>query len=81
MFSSLFFGLILSALGLFRSTTESDLFRLLETLGMYLLLFIIGYSIDFKKMARLKNCVILGTKQRSESGARQKTDIAAYPFQ
>jgi len=61
MFSSLFFGLILSALGLFKSTIESDLFRLLETLGMYLLLFIIGYSIDFKKMARLKNYVILGT--------------------
>lgn len=61
MFSSLFLGLILSALGLFRSTIESDLFGLLETLGMYLLLFIIGYSIDFKKMASLKNHVILGT--------------------
>ncbi len=61
MFSSLFFGLVLSALGLFRSTIDSDLFQMLETLGMYLLLFIIGYSIDFKKMARLKNYVILGT--------------------
>jgi len=61
MFSSLFLGLILSALGFFRSTIESDPFKLLETLGMYLLLFIIGYSIDFKKMATLKNHVILGT--------------------
>ncbi len=61
MFSSLFFGLILSSLGLFKTTIESDLFKLLETLGMYLLLFIIGYSIDFKKMAKLKNYVILGT--------------------
>jgi Kef-type K+ transport system membrane component KefB len=61
MFSSLFLGLILSALGLFGSTIESDLFKLLETLGMYLLLFIIGYSIEFKKMAKLRNQVILGT--------------------
>jgi Kef-type K+ transport system membrane component KefB len=61
MFSSLFLGLILSALGLFGPTIDSDLFRLLETLGMYLLLFIIGYSIDFKKMAKLRNHVIMGT--------------------
>ncbi len=61
MFSCLFFGLILSALGFFRSTIESDPFKLLETLGMYLLLFIIGYSIDFKKMATLKSQIILGT--------------------
>ncbi len=61
MFSSLFFGLILSALGLFRDTIDGDLFKMLETLGMYLLLFIIGYSIDFKKMARLRNYVVLGT--------------------
>jgi len=61
MFASLFFGLILSTLGLFTSTIESDLFKLLETLGMYLLLFIIGFSLDFKKMASLKNYVVLGT--------------------
>jgi len=61
MFSSLFFGILLSALNLFRPTLDSDSFKLLETLGMYLLLFIIGYSIDFKKMARLKNQVFLGT--------------------
>ena len=61
MFSSLFFGILLSAVGSFRSTLDSDSFRLLETLGMYLLLFIIGYSIDFRKMAKLKNQVFLGT--------------------
>jgi Ca2+-transporting ATPase len=61
MFSSLFLGLILSALGFSRATIESDPFQLLQTLGMYLLLFIIGYSIDFKKMAKLKNQVALGT--------------------
>ncbi|MFQ6068547.1 MAG: cation:proton antiporter, partial [Candidatus Bathyarchaeia archaeon] len=61
MFASLFFGLVLSVLGLFSSTIESDLFKLLETFGMYLLLFIIGFNLDFKKMARLKNYVVLGT--------------------
>ncbi len=61
MFASLFFGLVLSALGLFKSTIESDIFKLLETFGMYLLLFIIGFNLDFKKMARLKNYVVLGT--------------------
>jgi Kef-type K+ transport system membrane component KefB len=61
MFSSLFFGLVLSALGIFNSAIESDLFSLLQTLGMYLLLFIIGFSIDFKKMERLKNYVAFGT--------------------
>ena len=61
MFASLFFGLILSALNLFTSTLESDLFELLETFGMYSLLFIIGFSLDFRRMARLKNYVVLGT--------------------
>jgi len=61
MFASLFFGLVLSSLNLFTSTIESDLFNLLQTFGMYFLLFIIGFSLDFKKMARLKNYVFLGT--------------------
>jgi Kef-type K+ transport system membrane component KefB len=61
LFSSLFFGILLSTLGAFRTTLENDSFKLLETLGMYLLLFIIGYSIDFKKMVKLKNQVFLGT--------------------
>jgi CPA2 family monovalent cation:H+ antiporter-2 len=61
MFVSLFFGLILSTLGLFTSTIESDLFKMLETFGIYFLLFIIGFSLDFRKMARLRNYVVSGT--------------------
>jgi Kef-type K+ transport system membrane component KefB len=61
MFASLFFGLVLSALGLFRSTFESDVFKLLETFGMYFLLFIIGFNLDFKTMGRLKKYVVAGT--------------------
>jgi len=61
MFASLFFGLVLSSLGLFKPTIESDLFKILETFGMYFLLFIIGFSLDFRKMARLRNYVVSGT--------------------
>ena len=61
MFASLFFGVILSTLNLFTFTLESNLFKMLETFGMYSLLFIIGFSLDFKKMARLRNYVVFGT--------------------
>jgi len=61
MFACLFFGLMLSALGLFKGTIESDVFKLLETFGMYFLLFIIGFNLDFKTMGRLKKYVVAGT--------------------
>lgn len=61
MFASLFFGLALSPFALFNSTLESDTFKLLEALGMYFLLFIIGFNLDFRKIARLKKYVVLGT--------------------
>ena len=61
MFASLFFGLAFSALGLFKTTIESDIFRLFETLGMYFLLFIIGFNLDFGKISELRKYVILGT--------------------
>jgi len=61
MFAALFFGLVLSALGLFKSTFESDVFKLLETFGMYFLLFIIGFNLDFKTMGKLKKYVAAGT--------------------
>jgi len=61
MFASLFFGLMLSATSLFQSTLTSDVFKLLETFGMYFLLFIIGFNIDFRKMGKLKKYVVLGT--------------------
>lgn len=61
MFATLFFGLGLSAVGLFRSTVESDLFKMLETFGMYFLLFIIGFNLDMKRISKLKNQIVLGT--------------------
>ncbi|UCE96336.1 MAG: cation:proton antiporter [Candidatus Bathyarchaeota archaeon] len=61
MFASLFFGLVLSPFALFNSTLESDTFKLLEAFGMYFLLFIIGFNLNFKKIARLRKYVVLGT--------------------
>jgi len=61
MFASLFFGLVLSTTGLFQSTLKSDVFKLLETFGMYFLLFIIGFSLDFRRMGKLKKYIVLGT--------------------
>ena len=61
MFASLFFGLVLSPFALFNSTLESKPFKLLEAFGMYFLLFIIGFNLDFRKISRLKKYVVLGT--------------------
>ena len=58
MFASLFFGLALSPFAMFNSTLESDTFKLLETFGMYFHLFIIGFNLDFRKIAGLKKYVI-----------------------
>jgi len=60
MFASLFFGLLLSALGLFRSTIQSDVFKLLETFGMYFLLFIIGFNLDFRTMGKMRKYAVAG---------------------
>ncbi len=61
MFASLFLGLAISPFALFNSTFESSTFRLLEGLGMYFLLFIIGFNLDFKRIAGLRKYVVLGT--------------------
>lgn len=60
MFASLFFGLLLSQASFLNPTIQSNQFKLFETLGMYFLLFIIGFSLDLKKIQRLRNQVVLG---------------------
>lgn len=60
MFACLFFGLGLSASGLFKSTIESEVFLTLENVGMFLLLFLIGFNLDFKKIAGMKRYVVAG---------------------
>lgn len=60
MFAALFFGLGLAATGLFKSTIESEVFLTLESMGMLLLLFLIGFNLDFKKIAGMKRYVAAG---------------------
>lgn len=60
MFACLFFGLVLSATGVFRATIESDVFNVLESFGMYFLLFLIGFNLDFEKIEKLKKYVFAG---------------------
>lgn len=61
IFASLFFGLVLSGSGIFRPTIESDSFKELATLGMYTLLFMIGFNFELKKMGELRRHIISGT--------------------
>ena len=60
MFACLFFGLVLSATNTFRTTIESEAFNMLENFGMYFLLFLIGFNLDFKKIEKLKKYVFAG---------------------
>lgn len=60
MFAALFFGIILSVSGFFSTTINSESFQLLATLGMLLILFMIGFNLDLKKLRELGKKIILG---------------------
>ncbi len=60
MFAALFFGLFLSFTSLFRSALESEVFNTLESIGMFFLLFLIGFNLNLKKIERLKKYVLAG---------------------
>lgn len=60
MFASLFFGLGLSATGLFKSAVESEVFKTLESIGMFFLLFLIGFNLNLSKIERLKKYFLTG---------------------
>ncbi len=61
MFASLFFGLLLSESGFFRTAIEDELFQMLATFGMYTLLFMIGFNFEFKRMEKLRKHIVVGT--------------------
>ena len=52
IFAALIAGAIISMFSYFSQLTSSGTFIFIANLGMYLLLFIIGFDIDLKKMAR-----------------------------
>lgn len=61
MFAALFFGLILSVFGVFGTSIESESFQLLSTLGMLVILFMIGFNIDLKEIKKLGKQIVIGT--------------------
>ena len=63
MFAALFFGIVLSTSGLefFSTTIESESFQLLATLGMLVILFMIGFNLDLKELKRLGKLILLGS--------------------
>jgi Kef-type K+ transport system membrane component KefB len=60
MFAALFLGIIFSMFNFFTQTIKSDSFQFLSNLGMFGLLFLIGFNLNLKKIKSLKNYIILG---------------------
>ena len=50
VFSALIFGMLFSVNNPFKQFTSANEFSFMSDMGMYLLLFIIGFGIDFKRM-------------------------------
>ena len=61
IFSSLLIGFFLAIYNPFTTITNSSTFEFLAQLGMYLLLFIIGFEIDLKEMRRQGKFIIKTT--------------------
>ena len=60
MFSALFLGIILSALGLFQTTIQDETFNVLSTMGMLFLLFMIGFNLEINQMKRFGKQILKG---------------------
>jgi len=61
IFAALLLGVLLSIYSPFSSITSSPTFTFLAQLGMYFLLFIIGFEINLKKMKKKRNFLIKAT--------------------
>jgi len=61
MFAALFFGIILSVFGFFGPSIGSESFQLMATLGMLVILFMIGFNLDLKKIKKLGKQIFIGT--------------------
>ena len=58
IFAALFLGLVLSFYNPFEAFTSSESFIFLGQLGMYFLLFIIGFELDFNKIAKQSGFIV-----------------------
>ena len=61
IFSALILGFILAIYNPFLSITSTSIFDFLSQLGMYFLLFIIGFEIDLKEMKKMGKFIIKST--------------------
>jgi Ca2+-transporting ATPase len=61
MFAALFFGIVLSVFGFFAPSIESPSFQLLATLGMLVILFMVGFNLDLKEIKKLGKQILTGT--------------------
>ncbi|MFW9781595.1 MAG: cation:proton antiporter [Candidatus Heimdallarchaeota archaeon] len=61
IFATLILGFVLSIYNPFSSITSSSIFDFFSQLGMYFLLFIIGFEIDLKEMKKMGKFIIKST--------------------
>jgi len=61
MLAALFFGIFLSLFGFFDYSIKSEPFQLLATLGMLVILFMIGFNLDLKEMKKLGKQILAGS--------------------
>jgi CPA2 family monovalent cation:H+ antiporter-2 len=61
IFSALIIGFILAIYNPFSSITSSETLVFLRNLGMYFLLFIIGFEVDLKEMKKMGKLIIIST--------------------
>ena len=60
MFSALFLGIIFSSFGLFQTTIQDQTFKVLSTMGMLFLLFMIGFNLEIGQMRRFGKDILKG---------------------
>jgi len=61
IFSALLIGILVSIYSPLQAVTSSPTFEFLAQLGMYFLLFVIGFEIDLKKLKKSKNFILKST--------------------
>jgi len=81
VFSALLIGLGLAAYNPFKAITDSETFTFLARLGMYFLLFIIGFEINLKEIARKKKFIFKTTFVIIITEALFGTFFVHYVFQ
>lgn len=58
IFAALLFGLLVSMFGIYQDTVNSDTFTFLAEVGMYFLLFLVGFEINLKEMTKKGGFII-----------------------